>query len=300
MHCNKYKEVVGTADMEKPACSVIAMVVLALVLNAPGTAQAQICADSQAAVLYVSCYGYLEDTLTYPDTSCCDEVGYLYKLEGADCFCDEVRSLTALYPTSNANKASSLLRDCKLSAGASCSTTPSSAPPASPVSPSLPTPGSIGGINTPIEQSSPSSTTNEPPGSLNLAAPIGGSVGGITALGIILILIGKFTNMFSRCCNCHWFVNVGGRNGNDNAKANAGLPQHQPQHPNGYPYPAPGGLPQHYPQQPNGYPYPTPATANQGRAPPSAQVFSFFNDLNAAENASTHTKPDTAVEDHDG
>ncbi|XP_073395116.1 uncharacterized protein [Physcomitrium patens] len=240
MHCNKYKEVVGTADMEKPACSVIAMVVLALVLNAPGTAQAQICADSQAAVLYVSCYGYLEDTLTYPDTSCCDEVGYLYKLEGADCFCDEVRSLTALYPTSNANKASSLLRDCKLSAGASCSTTPSSAPPASPVSPSLPTPGSIGGINTPIEQSSPSSTTNEPPG---------------------------------------------GRNGNDNAKANAGLPQHQPQHPNGYPYPAPGGLPQHYPQQPNGYPYPTPATANQGRAPPSAQVFSFFNDLNAAENA---------------
>lgn len=267
--------------MTKPACSIVAMVILTLVLAATGGVQAQPCSPTQPLLLYGYCASYLTDATSYPDNTCCDVILNMYNLRGANCFCDAVRSLVASNPTLNANKARALLNDCEISAGSTCSMTP-----ASPVSPSLPAPGSDDGINTqPPGPSSPSSTTYKTAGSLNLAAPIGGGVGGITALVIILILIGKFTNMFSRCCNCHWFVNVGGRNGNDNAKANAGLPQHQPQHPNGYPYPAPGGLPQHYPQQPNGYPYPTPATANQGRAPPSAQVFSFFNDLNAAENA---------------
>lgn len=56
----------------------------------------------------------------YLDIFCCDEVGYLYKLEGVDCFCDEVRLLIVLYFILNVNKVSFLFRDCKLFVGVLC------------------------------------------------------------------------------------------------------------------------------------------------------------------------------------
>ncbi|XP_024396312.1 uncharacterized protein [Physcomitrium patens] len=237
--------------MTKPACSIVAMVILTLVLAATGGVQAQPCSPTQPLLLYGYCASYLTDATSYPDNTCCDVILNMYNLRGANCFCDAVRSLVASNPTLNANKARALLNDCEISAGSTCSMTP-----ASPVSPSLPAPGSDDGINTqPPGPSSPSSTTYKTAGSLNLAAPIGGGVGGITALVIILILIGKFTNMFSRCCNCHWFVNVGGRNGDGNANANVDAGGN-------------GGLPQHT-QQPNGHLNPGSATPNEGQVPPN-------------------------------
>ncbi|XP_073395186.1 uncharacterized protein [Physcomitrium patens] len=149
--------------MTKPACSIVAMVILTLVLAATGGVQAQPCSPTQPLLLYGYCASYLTDATSYPDNTCCDVILNMYNLRGANCFCDAVRSLVASNPTLNANKARALLNDCEISAGSTCSMTP-----ASPVSPSLPAPGSDDGINTqPPGPSSPSSTTYKTAGGRN-------------------------------------------------------------------------------------------------------------------------------------